>query len=85
MKNRVVSELIDLDRMFGIFKDLHRETAGRLISRIAKQLNAPDTVIESELWILGKDAGGVLDWLGWNRSELKNLGRNLTNREARLL
>ena len=25
--------------------------------------------------------GGVWDWLGWKRSELKKLGRDLTNSE----
>ena len=30
---------------------------------------------------MGKNAGGVWDWIGWKRSGLKNLGRNPTNRE----
>ena len=67
--------------MFRIFKDRHQATAGRPISRIAKQLNASDTVIESELWIWGKSAVGVWDWIVWARIEIKNLGRNLANRE----
>ena len=85
IKNRAVSELIDLEWMFKILKDRHQEPAGRPISRVAKQLNAPDTVIESELGIGVRTPGGVWDWLGWERSELKNLGRDLTNRDVRLL
>ena len=69
------------------FKAIHQEPEGEPIDRIAKQLNALnalDTVIESELGVGVRTPGGVWDWLGGKRSELKNLGRALTNRDVRL-
>ena len=59
IKNMVVFEMIDTEWMFGIFKDRRQETAGRPISRIAKLLNAPDTVIDSELGVGVRTPWGV--------------------------
>ena len=51
IKNRVVSEPINIEWMFVIFKARHHEPAGKPISRITKQLNALDSVIGMELGI----------------------------------
>ena len=81
IKNMVVSEPIDMERASETFKARRYEPDGQPISRIAKQLNMPDTVIGEELGIGVRTPEGVWGWLGRKRSELRSLGRILTNRE----
>ena len=64
IKNRVVCEPIDIEWTFETFKARHYEPAGRPISRITKQLNTSDTVIEMEPGIWVRTPDGVWDWLG---------------------
>lgn len=82
IKNRAVSEPIDIEWMFETFKSRHYEPAGRPISRITKQLNTSDTVIGEGDRNRGNNAGGCLGLDRGGRSELKNLGRVLTNTGA---
>ena len=57
-------EPIDIEWAFRIFKARHQEPAGQPISRIANKLNAPGTVIESELGVGARTPDGVWDRIG---------------------
>ena len=81
IKNRVVSEPIEIEWAFKTFKARHYEPSGKPISRIAKQLNTSGTVIGKELGIGVRTPEGGWGWIGRERSELGSLCRVLTNRE----
>ena len=57
--------------MFGILKARRQEPEGRPISRIAKQLNAPGSVIESEMGVWVGTPEGVWGWLSMKGIEVK--------------
>ena len=54
---------IDITWAFRIFKERHKEPAGKPVARIAKQLNALGAVIERESEY-GRGAAGCLELVG---------------------